>query len=67
MFFLEETKYKDEGKIKLDNYVVFERVRKSRDGGGGVALGCDKQLHPVWVREGEEDVDESFLEFLEPA
>ena len=45
-------------KIKLDsNYTVFERVRKSKDGGGGVALGCDKQLHPVWVREGEEDVE----------
>ena len=58
VFFIEETKYKDEGKIKLDsNYTVFERVRKSKDGGGGVALGCDKQLHPVWVREGEEDVE----------
>jgi hypothetical protein len=30
-------------------------VRKSKDGGGGLALGCDKILHPVWVRDGEDD------------
>ena len=58
VFFIEETKFKDEGKIKLDsNYAIFEQVRKSRDGGGGLAIGCDKQLHPVWLREGEDDVE----------
>ena len=59
VFFIEETKCKDGGKIKLDsnNYTIFERVRKSGDGGGGVALGCDKQLHPVWVREGEDNIE----------
>ena len=54
---VEESKYKDEGKLKLDNYVIFELVRKSRDGGGGLALGCEKQLHPVWVREGNDEVE----------
>ena len=57
VFFVEETKYKDEGKLKIDNYVIFELVRKFRDGGGGLALGCDKQLHPVCVREGNIDVE----------
>ena len=33
VFFVEETKLKDTGKIKLDNYLIFELVRKSRDGG----------------------------------
>ena len=32
VFFLEETKYKDAGKFKLDNYEIFELVRESRDG-----------------------------------
>ena len=44
VFYVEETKLKDEGKLKLDNYDVFELVRKSRDGGGGLALGCLKEL-----------------------
>ena len=58
VFLIEETKYKDEGKLKIGgNYIIFESVRKSRDGGGGLALGCDKDLHPVWLREGEENVE----------
>ena len=34
VFFIEETKFKDEGKIKLEKYHIFERIRKNRDGGG---------------------------------
>lgn len=48
VFFVQETWYKDVGRIKLDNnYTIFELVRKSK-AGGGLALGCDKSLHPVW-------------------
>ena len=54
IFFIEETKYKEEGKLKLEDYHVFEKVRKNKDGGGGLALGCKKQLKPVWLREGQE-------------
>ena len=57
VFFLEETKYKDAGKFKLDNYEIFELVRESRDGGGGLALGCLKELRPAWVREGDDQVE----------
>ena len=57
VFFVEETKYKDVGKLKMDNYVIFELVRQSRDGGGGLALGCVKELQPVWVREGDDQVE----------
>ena len=56
VFFLEETKVKDVGKIKLENYIIFELVRQDR-GGGGLALGCDKDLNPVWVREGDDMVE----------
>ena len=57
VFFIEETKYKDVGKLKFENYLIFELVRKSRDGGGGLAIGCDKELKPAWVREGDDNVE----------
>ena len=27
VFFVQETKYKTEGKLKIDNYLVFEKLR----------------------------------------
>ena len=56
VFFIEETKYKDVGRIKFENYIIFELVRKDKDG-GGLALGCDKDLRPAWVREGNDLVE----------
>ena len=32
-------------------------MRKNQNGGGGVALGCIEELKPVWVREGEGEVE----------
>ena len=43
VFFVQETKYKTEGKLKLDNYLVFELLRKNREG-GGLAIGCANNL-----------------------
>ena len=57
MFCVEETKLKDEGKFKIDNYDIFEHVRASRDGGGGLALGCMKELQPALVRTGGDTVE----------
>ena len=57
VFFIEETKFKDCGKFKLENFIIYELVRKSRDGGGGLALGVAKELQPVWVREGDDEVE----------
>ena len=51
VFLLEETKYKVAGKLKLNDYIIFEKLRENRDG-GGLALGCIKELKPVWVRDG---------------
>ena len=56
VFFIEETKYKESGKFKFENYEIFELVRKNRDG-GGLAIGCIKELHPTWVREGTDTVE----------
>ena len=57
VFFVEETKFKDAGKLKIDNFHIYELVRENRDGGGGLALGVAKELNPVWVREGKEFVE----------
>ena len=57
MFFVQETKFQDPGKLKIENYIIYEYVRKNRDGGGGLALGCDKDLNPAWVREGDDLVE----------
>ena len=43
VFFIEETKYKDEGKFKIENYVISKNIRKNHDGGGGLALGVYKR------------------------
>ena len=56
VFFVEETKYKNIGKLKFENYVIFELLRKNKDG-GGLALGCTKELQPVWLREGDDFVE----------
>ena len=57
VFFIEETKQKESGKIKIDNYDVFELVRESQNGGGGLAIGCSKELRAVWVKEGNDKVE----------
>ena len=57
VFCVEETKLKDEGRIKIENYDIFEHVRKNRDGGGGLALGSLKELNGVLVRTGEDKVE----------
>ena len=59
---LQETKYKVEGKLKIENYKVFELLRPSKmksktQIGGGLAIGCLSTLKPVWVREGGIEVE----------
>ena len=57
VFFIEETKMKETGKLKFENFDVFELVRESQNGGGGLALGCVKDLQAAWVREGDDVVE----------
>ena len=63
IFFVEETKYKEAGKIKFENYIVFELVRKNKDG-GGLAIGCETELQPVWLREGDDTVEALSVEIF---
>ena len=58
VFFVQETKMKYEGQINLgDEYIVYELLRKNGKGGGGLAIGCLKDLNPCWVKEGTENVE----------
>ena len=47
------------GQIKhsgSDNYQIFELLRTNK-GGGGLALGILNDLKPVWVREGDDQIE----------
>jgi hypothetical protein len=52
---IQETKAKRKNKIKLENYVTFEYVRKDR-GGGGLLTAIHKNLKPVSI--GSDDDNE---------
>ena len=60
VFFIQETKMRKEGKIKTahtSKYQIFERIRKTGKGGGGLALGVHHDLSPAWVGEGENEIE----------
>ena len=56
VFMVEETKFKDSGKLKIENYIIYELIRQNKEG-GGLALGVIKELNPAWVREGDDVVE----------
>ena len=57
VIFIQESKTKRKDKVKLGNYVIFERIRKTC-GGGGLLTGVHKNLEPVRVGD---DSDEEVL------
>ena len=57
LFLIEESKYKEEGKLKVNNYIIFELVRESNDEGGGLAIGCTKDLKPVLARKRNDETE----------
>ena len=64
VFLIEETKYQDTGKLKLgNNFIIYELVRQSKSG-GGLALGCQKDLQPFWVREGNDLIEALSVEIF---
>jgi len=52
VIFIQETKARQKNKIKLDNYTVFESIRKN-SGGGGLLTAVHKSLKPVSVSNEE--------------
>ena len=49
---IQETKSLNEGTPKLKGFRVFEHIRSSQNGGGGLAMGCSLKLCPVLTRNG---------------
>ena len=59
IFFIEETKYRKQNQIKsenISNYFVYQLNRQEKMG-GGIAIGVDKSLDPVWINEGNDDIE----------
>ena len=56
VFFVQESKIKEEGKLNIDNYEIFEMSRETKNG-GGLIIGCIKELKPVLTRKGSDDVE----------
>ena len=52
--FIQESKTKRRSKVKLKNYIIFEKIRKNR-GGGGLLTGVHKNLDPVSVGDDTDD------------
>ena len=50
LFFLQETKFKTEGKLKhFNEYQTYELIRKNKNC-GGLAIGALEELEPVFIR-----------------
>ena len=53
VYFVQETKARRKNKIKLNDYVTFEHVRKNK-GGGGLLTAVHRNLEPVNIATNEE-------------
>ena len=59
MFCLQETKLAKPNKIKgeeLKNFIVYELLRQ-KSKGGGLCIGVHKDLCPVWISQGDDEVE----------
>ena len=59
VIFLQETKFRKQGKIGADslkNYQVYQLIRKNSQG-GGLAIVAHKNFNPVWVGEGNDNIE----------
>ena len=54
---IQETKCLKEGGLKLKGFRVFEHIRSSQNGGGGLAMGCSTNLSPVLTRNGGDEAE----------
>ena len=41
----------------MENFIILEQLRESKDGGGGLAIGCLKELKPVLARKGTDKIE----------
>ena len=61
VIFCQETKMKIPGKVVTQNskdYIFFEHLRKDKKiNGGGLLIGIQKCLSPVWISEGDDETE----------
>ena len=50
IFTVQETNYKKKGRLNIEEFEVFEAIRKNKDG-GGTLVGIHKSLEPVLIEE----------------
>ena len=43
VFSVQETKMKQKGKLKIEDYIIFEKIRNKKENGGGIAIGCKEK------------------------
>ena len=60
IFTIQETHYPTKGKIQIENYEVFEAIRKKVK--GGTAIGVHKALQPVLISEYSVDFERIVVE-----
>ena len=53
---MQETKCSQANQLKMDDFIIYEKVRSMREG-GGVAIAAKKALNPVLIAEGNEEVE----------
>ena len=56
VFFVQETKCDQANTLKMDGFIIFDKVRINK-GGGGVAIAAKRELNPVLVSEADGDID----------
>ena len=64
LWFMQETKMSNGGKIKTENsqkYEIFELVRETK-AGGGIAIGALPDVNPVLISEGDDNVEVLVIE-----
>ena len=53
---MQETKCSQANQLKMDNFIIYEKIRCIKEG-GGVAIAAKKDLNPVLTSEGNDDVE----------
>ena len=53
---LQETKLYRQGKVKLQGFVIFEKLRKY-GGGGGLLTAVHENLNPIMIEDEEDKID----------
>ena len=55
VFTIQESHYNKKGKLKIENFEIFEAIRKKQSGGS--LIGAHKALNPILISEYSEDFE----------